>query len=434
MKVLARGQVGRVRGPLLRDRNASLYANPEKWDGEAAGSVRAERMYYCTDHQGSVVALVGPGGALVEQARYSANGVPFGLPLGDVDADGDCDGADDTLQKAIEATGVYDVRGDLDLDGDVDSADWAIVTAGAGEVLGWGALSVVQTRSSVGFGSLDHDAALDFIFGYTAYRAAISQALSSPALFAAQPIPVPRNNPWNPRLVHPPAEPSQPISVPNRTEPQPASRPIYPAHNPYIEHLPDYLRDRLRPNYNPDWVEVPTIGRPGDRLRYVVPRNPSRRPSTEPPGIDLSRPPEPHHWIWPEHELGPIPSHLTMPEPDVFRLRSARCDEGVLEYLNALRRFHCMLIVNPASLCSGKPSEEDCEWPPRIQKCITWREQENEYAFRCPELFPGRDDETSREQYRRHRQAYDENSPLHQALQRCRRNCNQYWRDMEKRR
>ncbi|MCW5550455.1 MAG: hypothetical protein KIT44_15955, partial [Opitutaceae bacterium] len=149
-------------GPLLRDRNLDLRANPEKWDSGAADPGRPERMYSCTDHQGSVVALVGPGGALVEQERYSANGVPFGLPLGDVDADGDCDGADDTLHKAIEATGVYDVRGDLDLDGDVDSADWAIVTAGAGEVLGWGAVTTSQVASRFAQGANESDGDLTF--------------------------------------------------------------------------------------------------------------------------------------------------------------------------------------------------------------------------------------------------------------------------------
>ena len=57
--------------------------------------------------------------------------VPFGLPGGDADSDGDCDAGDtvdtDQIQTWI-TSGPYDVRGDLDLDGDVDGDDKAIAS------------------------------------------------------------------------------------------------------------------------------------------------------------------------------------------------------------------------------------------------------------------------------------------------------------------
>ena len=63
---------------------------------------------------------------MLEWAKYSAYGVPFGLPGGDTNSDGDCDTTDATqIQTWINAP-AYDVRGDLDLDGDVDTSDKSI--------------------------------------------------------------------------------------------------------------------------------------------------------------------------------------------------------------------------------------------------------------------------------------------------------------------
>lgn len=133
-------------GPLLRDRNATLGTNPEDWDDDAAGATRAERIYYCTDYQGNVVALVGSTGTLKEQVRYSATGVPYGIPLGDVDSDGinNSTTTGDSDYDVITAImgGSYDVRGDLDLDGDVDSADRSIAQGRDGEVLGRDMVSI----------------------------------------------------------------------------------------------------------------------------------------------------------------------------------------------------------------------------------------------------------------------------------------------------
>jgi RHS repeat-associated protein len=88
-----------------------------------------ERVWYCQNRRYDVVTLVDDSGDQREMVRYSAYGVPFGLPGGDADSDGDCDVGDsvdsDAIQQWID-TSQYDVRGDLDLDADVDSDDKAI--------------------------------------------------------------------------------------------------------------------------------------------------------------------------------------------------------------------------------------------------------------------------------------------------------------------
>src|SRR5690606_26094028 len=57
----------------------------------------------------------------VEWVKYSAYGVPFGLPRGDTDSDGDCD---ETDQDSIDTwSSGYDVRFDLNLDGDIEESE-----------------------------------------------------------------------------------------------------------------------------------------------------------------------------------------------------------------------------------------------------------------------------------------------------------------------
>ena len=58
---------------------------------------------------------------MVEWVKYSSYGVPFGLPKGDQDSDGDLDSTDVT---AIQGWGGgWDARADLNLDGTIDSTD-----------------------------------------------------------------------------------------------------------------------------------------------------------------------------------------------------------------------------------------------------------------------------------------------------------------------
>ena len=92
------------------------------WTSASDGTLE-QRIYYCQDWRGDVSALVTSGGLLAEWAKYESYGIPFGLPGGDTDSDGDCDSADVTqIQSWIDAP-AYNVRGDIDLDGDVDATD-----------------------------------------------------------------------------------------------------------------------------------------------------------------------------------------------------------------------------------------------------------------------------------------------------------------------
>ncbi|MBK8172782.1 MAG: hypothetical protein IPK60_20930, partial [Sandaracinaceae bacterium] len=92
------------------------------WTGAADGTLE-ERIYYCQNWRADVVALISPSGDIWERAKYSAYGIPFGMPAGDVDSDGDCDSADATTLSGWVSTSHYDVRGDLNLDGLVNAAD-----------------------------------------------------------------------------------------------------------------------------------------------------------------------------------------------------------------------------------------------------------------------------------------------------------------------
>ncbi|MCW5757238.1 MAG: hypothetical protein KIT54_08395 [Phycisphaeraceae bacterium] len=85
--------------------------------------VLEERRYYAQNWRKDVVAMLTHDGAMVEQVRYSSYGVPFGLPAGDTDSDGDFD-----LDDVNAITGSYDVRKDANLDGVVDVFD--IIHAG----------------------------------------------------------------------------------------------------------------------------------------------------------------------------------------------------------------------------------------------------------------------------------------------------------------
>jgi len=114
-------------------------------DTDANGSLD-ERLYYCQNWRADVSALVDDSGQMMEWAKYSAYGVPFGLPGGDTDSDGDCDATDVAQIHTWYTSGPYDVRGDIDLDGDVDATDESIVDGNyKGLKLGRGNLSAVDS-------------------------------------------------------------------------------------------------------------------------------------------------------------------------------------------------------------------------------------------------------------------------------------------------
>ena len=133
----------------FRDKDADTA-----WTTASDGTLE-ERVYYCQNWRSDVSAIVTNGGAMKEWAKYSAYGVPQGLPLGDTDSDGDRDATDATqIQTWIDAP-AYDVRGDADLDGDVDSTDKSTIQAST-VTMGRGALSGNGNRR--GFAAYEYDA------------------------------------------------------------------------------------------------------------------------------------------------------------------------------------------------------------------------------------------------------------------------------------
>ncbi len=141
---------------ILRQRDAN-----SGWTS-AADSTMEERRYYCQNWRADVSAIITSGGLIVEWAKYSAYGIPFGLPGGDTDSDGDCDATDITqIQTWIDAP-AYDVRGDVDLDGDVDSTDKTLaINNYQGATSGWNALSASAVANRVGYAGYQHDYNLD---------------------------------------------------------------------------------------------------------------------------------------------------------------------------------------------------------------------------------------------------------------------------------
>jgi len=148
--------VGRgLDGVILRDKDANTA-----W-GTTMDGVREQRYYYCQNWRGDVVKLISAtgGGRQGEAVRYSAHGVPFSIPTGDLDGDGDRDLTDiDYMDDMVNSIQPYSVVGDLDLDGDVDFNDTLLA---AGAVHGRGVLSEVGNRK--GYAGYEHDSALDLV-------------------------------------------------------------------------------------------------------------------------------------------------------------------------------------------------------------------------------------------------------------------------------
>jgi hypothetical protein len=138
-------------GPLLRTRD-SADQDPTKWATQAPSGTHDERYYYATDSRGRPVALVSAEGKLVEQYRYSGNGMPFTIPLGDVNADGKVESKDasdpdrEILDYLVGKT--YEARGDLDLNGIVEPEDGAIASGANTTVGGRGTDSIRKVSAS----------------------------------------------------------------------------------------------------------------------------------------------------------------------------------------------------------------------------------------------------------------------------------------------
>jgi len=141
---------------ILRQRDAN-----SGWTSAADGTME-ERRYYCQNWRNDVSVMLTSAGVMVEWVKYTAYGVPFGLPGADTDSDGDCDATDITqIQTWIDAP-AYDVRGDLDLDGDVDAADKTLAeNTYQGTTLGWTVLSASNVANRAGYAGYQKDVNLD---------------------------------------------------------------------------------------------------------------------------------------------------------------------------------------------------------------------------------------------------------------------------------
>ena len=135
----------------------------------SADGTLEERRYSCQNPVGwasrpstSDSALITSGGLIVEWAKYSAYGIPFGLPGGDTDSDGDCDATDITqIQTWIDAP-AYDVRGDINLDGSVNATDKSLAISNyQGTTSGWKVLSAASVANRIGYAGYQKDINLD---------------------------------------------------------------------------------------------------------------------------------------------------------------------------------------------------------------------------------------------------------------------------------
>ncbi len=137
---------------ILRDKEVKA-----KWSEEATEE-RGERRYYCQNWRADVSALLTDAGSMVEWAKYSSYGVPFALPTGDTDSDGDWDATD-----SAAITGTYDVRKDANLDGVINASDvtHANSITGGYQTLGRGILSSSGVANRKGYAGYEYDPTLE---------------------------------------------------------------------------------------------------------------------------------------------------------------------------------------------------------------------------------------------------------------------------------
>ena len=168
------GGSGYTDAVLMRDADLT-----NAWSGAADGTAgfaptrrvgwnKGDRQYYSNNWRGDVVAILDDAGRVIEQVRYTPYGVPFALPAGDSDSDGDWDGTDVT-----NIGGTYDIREDSDLDGDTDLDDFTHSNnrAGGGALyLGWKFLSSAYCANRKGYASYEHDAAAPATLAHVRYR------------------------------------------------------------------------------------------------------------------------------------------------------------------------------------------------------------------------------------------------------------------------
>jgi hypothetical protein len=166
-------------GPIVRTREEDA-SKPTNWATQAGQAVHFERFFYTSDFRGNVSAIVSSGGNLIEQYRYSATGVPFGIARGDVNADGvvgtprgggggtvaaftAASNADYDQAVFLEKNKIYEVRADWNLDGVIDAADTAVVSAGVGTATGRKVMSAAGVGNRIGISRLERETVGVFI-------------------------------------------------------------------------------------------------------------------------------------------------------------------------------------------------------------------------------------------------------------------------------
>lgn len=114
----------------------------------AADDSLEERRYYAQNWRSDVAAVLTESGRQVEQIRYGAYGLPWGLPAGDLNADGDNDAGDLSAANTLITASQYDVRADINLDGVLNTSDTAIYPA---FTLGRGVISSLANNNRKGY-------------------------------------------------------------------------------------------------------------------------------------------------------------------------------------------------------------------------------------------------------------------------------------------
>jgi len=138
---------------ILRQRDAN-----SGW-GNAADGTMEERRNFCQNWRSDVSALLTSAGVMVEWGKFTAYGLPIGLPAGDIDSDFITDTGDvDAIKTWVAA---YDVRADLDLDGDIDATDGTLAEGYEGWQLGWNELSHSSVANRIGYAGYHKDVNLD---------------------------------------------------------------------------------------------------------------------------------------------------------------------------------------------------------------------------------------------------------------------------------
>ncbi len=138
---------------ILRQKDAN-----SGWTSAADGTME-QRRYYCQNWRNDVSVVLTSAAVMVEWAKFSAYGVPFGLPAADLDSDGETIAADETTISTWSSA--YDVRADLDLDGDIDGDDATLANGYVGRNLGWTNLSHEDVANRIGYAGYQKDVNLD---------------------------------------------------------------------------------------------------------------------------------------------------------------------------------------------------------------------------------------------------------------------------------